>query len=141
MPGDAARGKDVFYNPDRAQCYRCHVVNGEGKNVGPDLSKIGQKGSKENLFDSILNPSAAIAPEYKVWILSSFEEGTLSGFLKSDTAEAIELMDSAGVTARLDPKDIVERTESTASLMPTGLSSALTAQELADVVAFLQTLK
>ena len=141
MPGDAARGKDVFYNPDRAQCYRCHVINGEGKNVGPDLSKIGQKASKENLFDSILNPSATIAPEYKVWILSSFEEGTLSGFLKTDTPEAIELMDSAGVTARLDPKDILERTESTASLMPTGLSSALTAQELADVVAFLQTLK
>ncbi|MCC6793922.1 MAG: HEAT repeat domain-containing protein [Candidatus Hydrogenedentes bacterium] len=141
LPGDPARGKDVFYNPDRAQCYRCHVINGEGKNVGPDLSKIGQKASKENLFDSILNPSAAIAPEYKVWILSSFEEGTLSGFLKTDTAETVELMDSAGVTARLDPKDILERTESTASLMPTGLSSALTAQELADVVAFLQTLK
>ncbi|MCC6155467.1 MAG: HEAT repeat domain-containing protein [Candidatus Hydrogenedentes bacterium] len=141
MPGDAARGKDVFYNPDRAQCYRCHVINGEGKNVGPDLSKIGQKASKENLFDSILNPSAAIAPEYKVWILSSFEEGTLSGFLKTDTPDVIELMDSAGVTARLDPKDILERAESTASLMPTGLSSALTAQELADVVAFLQTLK
>ncbi|NUM55664.1 MAG: HEAT repeat domain-containing protein [Candidatus Hydrogenedentes bacterium] len=141
MSGDPARGKETFFSPDRAQCYRCHVINGEGKAVGPDLSKIGQKASKENLFDSILNPSAAIAPEYKVWIVTSFEEGALSGFIKSDTPEAVELMDSAGNTIRLDPKDITERSESSASLMPNGLTAALTAQELADVVAYLLTLK
>ncbi len=141
MTGDPARGRETFFSPDRAQCYRCHVINGEGKLVGPDLSKIGQKASKENLFDSILNPSAAVAPEYKVWIVNSFEEGALSGFVKSDTADAVEMMDSAGNTIRLNPKDILDRTESSASLMPTGLSAALTAQELADIVAYLQSLK
>lgn len=141
MSGDPARGKDAFFNPDRAQCYRCHVINGEGKPVGPDLSRIGQKASKENLFDSILNPSAAIAPEYKVWIVTSFEEGALSGFIRSETPDAVELMDSAGNTVRLNANDVLERAESSASLMPNGLTAALTAQELADIVAYLQTLK
>lgn len=141
MQGDSARGREVFFSPDRAQCYRCHVVNGEGKNVGPDLSKIGQKASKENLFESILNPSAAIAPEYKVWILSTLEEGALSGFIRSESADTVELMDSAGTSYHISTKDILEKSPSQASLMPNGLTAALTAQELCDLVAFLQELK
>jgi len=141
MAGDPVRGKAVFFSPDRAQCHRCHVVNGEGKLVGPDLSKIGQKASKENLYESILNPSAAVSPEYKVWILSTFEEGALSGFIRAESAQSVELMDSAGTVVSLKPDDILERTASSASLMPNGLTAALSAQELADLVAYMLTLK
>ena len=50
-----------------AQCLRCHTVRGVGGNIGPDLSMIGKKASKENLFESILQPSKAIADQYLQW--------------------------------------------------------------------------
>jgi putative heme-binding domain-containing protein len=141
MPGDASRGKAAFFSDQRAQCGRCHVVNGEGKGVGPDLSVIGQKLSRQSFFESILNPSAAVAPEYKVWVLNTEDEGYLTGFIRSETAEAVELMDSNGNAVRINPASIIDRTPSDASLMPNGLTAALTAQELADIVAYLESLR
>ena len=49
------------------QCLRCHTVRGVGGNIGPDLSMIGKKASRENLFESILLPSKAIADQYLQW--------------------------------------------------------------------------
>ena len=50
-----------------AQCLKCHTVRGIGGQVGPDLSMIGKKASRENLFESILLPSKAIADQYVQW--------------------------------------------------------------------------
>ncbi|GMU93066.1 MAG: hypothetical protein AMXMBFR4_21240 [Candidatus Hydrogenedentota bacterium] len=141
MNGDPVRGKAVFFSEQRAQCARCHMVNGEGKSVGPDLSVIGQKLSRQSLYESILNPSAAVAPEYKVWVLNTEEEGFLTGFIRSESPDSVELMDSNGTAVRIDPAQITERVPSQASLMPNGLSAALTAQELADIVAYLESLR
>ena len=59
--GDPENGKKVFSN---STCAQCHVVNSEGVNYGPNLSKIGDKLSKRGLYLAILDPSAGISPTY-----------------------------------------------------------------------------
>lgn len=141
MTGDPVRGREVFFQAGASQCYQCHLVQGEGGKVGPDLSVIGQKLSKEALLESILNPSAAISHEYEVWLLRTEWEGFVSGILHSETADAVELLDATGATTRIETKDILERRKSTTSLMPTGLVAGLSVEELTNLVAYLGTLK
>ncbi len=141
MKGDALRGRAIFFSEERSQCYQCHMVAGEGKKVGPDLSKIGEKYGKDGLFESILNPSAAISPEYHVWIVETRSRDVLTGYLRKDAPEGIELVDSTGAAAVIPAADIVERYKSEMSLMPNGLAAGMTAQELVDVAAFLESLK
>ena len=117
------------------------MIAGEGKKVGPDLSKIGEKYGKDGLFESILNPSAAISPEYHVWIVETKKRDVLTGYLRKDAPDGIELIDSTGAAQAIAAADIADRYQSEMSLMPNGLAAGMTAQELVDVAAFLESLK
>jgi putative heme-binding domain-containing protein len=141
MKGDVPRGKTTFHSTDGPQCHRCHKIAGEGRDVGPDLSRIGGKLAREALLESILNPSAAVSHEYQVWLVRTKSQGYLDGYIRSETQDSMELVDSNGNTIRIQVSDIVSRTRSATSLMPTGLSSGMTTQQLVDLVAYLSTLK
>jgi putative membrane-bound dehydrogenase-like protein len=138
MPGDAARGHAVFFSPEKAECSRCHRVGEEGREVGPNLTQIGAKYGREGLLESILNPSAAISHEYQVHIVETGSEGFVSGFIRSENADGFELMDAAGNTLRVLRADVESMRKSAVSLMPTGLTAALTTQDLVDLVAYLE---
>jgi putative membrane-bound dehydrogenase-like protein len=136
--GDAAAGRRVFEN--EAACATCHSVGGQ-KKLGPDLSAIGEKFGKQALLDAILNPSEAIAPEYQVWVLATKDRGDVSGLIASDTSDAVIVNVSATEQIRLKPSDIVSRRPYRASIMPEGLLSNLTSQQIADLLEYLATLK
>ncbi len=140
LTGDAERGHGIFFSEERSQCYRCHVVHGEGKAVGPNLSNIGTKYGPDGLLESILNPSAAISHEFIVWVVET-KRDVFTGYIRKDTAEGVELMDSNGTIIPIPARDITDRYKSALSLMPNGLAAGMTAQELADVVAFLYAQK
>ncbi len=59
--GDGGRGRDLFFNNQAAQCARCHAVGGSGGRVGPDLSDIGRRASRDHILQSLVEPSAKIA--------------------------------------------------------------------------------
>ena len=59
-PGDAFRGRALFFDPAGPRCYACHQVGKEGEKVGPDLTDVGAKYGKRFLVESILEPSRAI---------------------------------------------------------------------------------
>ena len=92
-------------------------------------------------YSGILNPSAAISHEFVVWIVDTNKGDVLTGYLRKDAADSIELVDSTGNVIALPSTDIAGRYKSNMSLMPNGLAAGMTAQELADVVAFLESLK
>ncbi|HEV2293382.1 MAG TPA: PVC-type heme-binding CxxCH protein [Tepidisphaeraceae bacterium] len=138
MKGDAARGRAVFFG-NTAGCAKCHQFNGEGKNVGPDLSAIRTKFGRPELLDSILNPSAAIAFGYEAWIVKTKHNDVYSGFILADSAENFVLKDSSGEQRTIPAKDIALRKRQTISVMPDNVALGLNAQELADLAEFLQT--
>jgi putative membrane-bound dehydrogenase-like protein len=138
MKGDASRGRAVFFG-NTAGCAKCHRFGAEGKDVGPDLSAIRTKFGRPELLDAILNPSAAIAFGYESWIVKTKQNDVHAGFVVADNADNVVIKDSAGEQRTIPAKDVTLRKKQTMSVMPDNVALGLNAQELADLVEFLQT--
>jgi putative membrane-bound dehydrogenase-like protein len=142
--GDAKRGEAVFKASamSEAQCLKCHTVGGVGGNIGPDLSMIGKKGSKENLYDSLLTPSKAIADQYLQWSVETLDGKPITGLLVAETAAGLTLRDANGKDHTFATKDLEgPKRKSAVSLMPDSLVAALTEDDLIDLVEYMMTLK
>jgi len=141
--GNAEKGKEIFTASlkGNTQCARCHTVRGVGGNIGPDLSMIGKKGSKENLFESILQPSKAIADQYLQWQIENTAGQKILGLIMEEGPAGVTIRDANGKDTKIAKGDIESKTKSTTSIMPEDLVKAFTEDELIDVVAYLFTLK
>ncbi|MDA1200574.1 MAG: c-type cytochrome [Planctomycetota bacterium] len=137
--GDPKRGREVFAGA--GTCAKCHVVNGEGKAIGPDLSGIGAKLPAVALYEAILAPSAAISHAYETWTAISDDGRSFSGLLISKTDEATVLRGADGIDVSLVTAEIEDLVRQPISLMPADLATVLSERELVDLVAWLGTLK
>ena len=140
-PGDPVAGKRIFADEERTTCTKCHAVGDLGADVGPNLGKIGEKLSRQSLFESILDPNAAISHEYKAWNIDTKDGDFYTGYIRSEDNGIVQLVDSNGIIRRIPLSNIDAREESPLSVMPSGLAAALTVEELVDMVAYLETLK
>jgi putative membrane-bound dehydrogenase-like protein len=142
--GDASRGKAVWNASltGAAQCAKCHMTRGVGGQVGPDLSMIGKKASRENLYESLLQPSKAIADQYVQHQVVTTSEVTVTGLLMGETPDSITLRDANGKDTTIPKKEVAgEVRKLKTSIMPEDIIAALTEDELVDLVAYLETLK
>src|SRR5204862_1790289 len=119
--GDAARGRTLFNNEQRAACVKCHTVDGAGTKAGPDLYAAGDKFPRRELIAAVLEPSASIAVGYGTTIVETKTGDEHQGILKQATADWIELMGADSKIARIATRDIQTQRGSTVSLMPEGL--------------------
>jgi putative membrane-bound dehydrogenase-like protein len=139
MKGNAGNGAMVFAK--QGTCAKCHQVNGEGKNVGPDLSEIGKKLAREAVYESILYPSASIAHSYETYVVETKAGTSASGLLVSKSADEISIKDAEAIVRTFKTSEVESVTRSPISLMPADLHQAMTTQELVDVVEYLLTLR
>jgi putative heme-binding domain-containing protein len=139
-PGDPARGRELFFDEKLTKCSACHKVGGRGGDVGPDLSSIGGKFGRPHLIESLLEPSRQIVEGYRTTLLRTVDGQVHAGIVKQQSQEQIALVDSSGKRIDLATADIEERKDSPLSLMPTGVTDQLTADQFTDVVAYLETL-
>ena len=137
--GNAANGKNVFAK--QGTCAKCHTVNGEGKNVGPDLSEIGKKLAKDAIYESILYPSASILHNYETYVVETKQGTTANGLLVSRTPEEISIKDAEAIVRTFKTAEVESVTRSPISLMPADLHQLMTTQEMVDVVEYLLTLR
>jgi putative heme-binding domain-containing protein len=138
MRGQASRGATAF---EKATCITCHQVRGKGTAFGPDLSEIGDKLPVEGLYEAILYPSNAISHGFAAVSIATRSGDVLAGFITSETDEKITLAMIGGLSRDIAPNNIKTRTELDQSLMPPGLAALLQPRELADLVAYLRSLK
>jgi putative membrane-bound dehydrogenase-like protein len=138
LKGDATKGQAMFM---QAGCVACHQVKGQFINFGPDLTQIGNKLSQDGLFTAILYPSAAVEHSFGGISITTKEGQTAMGYVISETAEEITLRINGGATMAVKKSSIVKKDELKDSLMPPGLAAAIGPQGLADLVAWLMTLK
>jgi putative membrane-bound dehydrogenase-like protein len=141
--GDATRGKQLIAASAKndMQCLKCHTIQGAGGQIGPDLSVIGKKASKENLLESILLPSKAIADQYLTWQIETKKGLSLTGLIVEETPTTITLRDGNGKDTKIDKNDIDSREKSPKSLMPEDLLAYMTEDDVVDIVAYLFELK
>ena len=137
--GNASAGKAVFAGA--GTCAKCHVVAGVGKAVGPDLSGIGAKLSKQALYESILAPSAAISHNYESYTLLTEDGRVVTGLLVSQTDKQVVLKTAEGVDVTTPTAAIDELARQPISLMPADIAVALTPEQLVDLVTWLETLR
>jgi putative membrane-bound dehydrogenase-like protein len=135
--GDLARGQRVF-NSERAGCVACHQIGYGGGRIGPDLTRIGQVRGDSDLLESIIYPSVSFARGYEPVVVRTTTGDFLSGVQRTDDGEEIVVADATGKETRVSRRAIADMQPGTVSLMPAGLGEILTAQELADLVAFLR---
>jgi putative membrane-bound dehydrogenase-like protein len=138
LKGDATKGQAMFM---QAGCVACHQVKGQFINFGPDLSQIGNKLSQDGLFTAVLYPSAAVEHSFGGLSITTKEGQTAMGYIISETADELTMRINGGATMAIKKSSIVKKDELKDSLMPPGLAAAIGPQGLADLVAWLMTLK
>ena len=139
MKGNIGNGQKLFATTGK--CNTCHIVNGEGKEVGPNLSEIGAKLSRQALFESIIFPSAGISHNYESWTIVLHNGTTQTGIIISEDAEKLSLKGNDAIVRTFPVKEIDERTKQKISLMPADLAKIISTEEMADIVEYLTTLK
>ena len=137
--GDPEHGRTLFFS--KAQCAGCHQVDREGKQIGPDLTEIGSKLSKEVLYTSILDPSAAISHNYENHEVVTVDGKIEKGILLSRDTTGTTLKDAEGIVRSFSHAEIESFRKLPLSLMPDGIEKKLTVRELIDLVQFLASLK
>lgn len=131
--GDAEKGHELFSN----LCITCHVISGDGSEVGPDLTDIFRK-SGETLLHDVLDPNAAVKTEFLSFTAETTDGEMTTGLLISETEEFVTFREAGGKNTTLPRRQIERLTSSGLSLMPEELESGLTQQDMANLIAFLQ---
>ena len=141
LDSDLTRGRKLFHDSTVVQCRSCHRIDGKGTELGPDLDAIGKKYDRPKLLESILQPSLQIDPKYTTQLVETISGTVHSGLLVQRDDKAIVLRDAQNKTHRIESKDIEGVYAQTKSLMPDLLLRDFTAQQVADLLAYLSSLK
>ena len=137
LTGDVERGRTLYFSTDGLQCRNCHQVRGQGKAVGPELSEIGKKLMPAQLLQSILEPSAAIDPKFVTHLVETKDGRVFTGVLLERNTAGLTLKDAQANEVHIAQADIEFNAPQQRSLMPELQLQDLTAQQVADLVAFL----
>ncbi len=139
--GVARRGLVVF-TAAKSACVSCHKVAGHGGDVGPDLSQIGKLRKPAELVESLLWPNRKVEDKYRTHVVLTDAGKQYRGYVVERTETTVSLADPTTPAAepiRIAVADIDEETKG-GSLMPSNLTSAMTEQQVADLVRFLSSL-
>lgn len=128
-------GRKVFART----CQQCHILYGEGAQIGPDLTG-SNRANLEYVLTNVIDPSALIAREYKMNVVVMTDGRVLTGMIVERTGDRLTLQ-TVNERLTLVEADIDELVESTVSMMPEGQFDALSAEEVRDLVAYLATKK
>jgi len=137
--GSVVDGRNIFQYNSTVQCVRCHIVGGEGTNVGPNLKGVASRLTREQLLQALIEPSARIAPGYGTtnFVLTDGQE--VSGSIISETADEIQLKTNDAEPLRIKVSRVKSRENMPSGMPPMG--SLMSKREIRDMVEYLSSLK
>ncbi len=138
--GNAERGKKIFYEREDVACLRCHAINGQGGNVGPDLNGIAAKRARDYLLESVALPNRQIAAGFENIVVRLKNQSAVAGLVKSEDKDELVLNSPEDGIVKIKKGDIENR-ERGLSPMPEGMANVLTKSDLRDLIEFLASLK
>jgi putative heme-binding domain-containing protein len=118
-------------------CAVCHRKGIEGRDVGPNLATV-QSWASEQILTNILDPNREVSPNFLLYTVELNDGRTLAGLITNETATSIALKGADGIEQNVARSEVKSLKSTGMSLMPEGLEAALTPQQVADVMAFLQ---
>lgn len=136
--GDVRRGHEVFLGK-KASCINCHTLGYQGGRLGPDLTNIGKVRNERDLLEAIIFPSASFVRGYEPVVVELEDGRIVTGIIARENREEIVLAIDHQKTQHIARADIAEIHPAQVSLMPQGMATVLTRQELMDLLAFLKS--
>jgi cytochrome c oxidase cbb3-type subunit 3 len=144
--GDAARGKELFYG--NAACGTCHMVNGKGGRLGPDLTTTGASRSVEYLTESVRVPSRRLAQglaeplkdfaqEYEKATVVTADATLVQGVILNEDSFTVQMLDRSERLLMFEKAKLRSFQKSRESLMPAYDEKTLPEKDLKDLIAFL----
>jgi quinoprotein glucose dehydrogenase len=137
--GNAQAGRRFFLTNSATECIRCHSVGGQGGEVGPNLSNIGNILTREQILQAMIEPSARLSPGYGMVVLTLKDGQTAAGVLTSESDHELILKTSEAEPLKIASSRIAKRENVPSSMPPMG--AIMTKREIRDVVEFLSGLK
>ena len=136
LVGNPDQGKEWFSQ----RCSTCHMLEGIGKPVGPDLLELTDK-SPESLMISIIDPNRAVLDQYTVYEIETQDGRSLSGAISEESKAGISYKNANGDLETI-AQDVIQSIRATGlSLMPEGLEAGMKHQDMADLTAFIAQAK
>jgi len=135
--GDAASGERIF----RANCSSCHVVNGRGGHLGPDLSRIGSARPRAGMLAKIRGTSAFIRPGYEPVTLVTRSGERIRGVRKNEDEFSVQIMDTRERLQGYLKANLTEYTTDKQSVMPAYGPDRLNDRDLDDLLRYLTSLR
>lgn len=147
--GNAKHGETIFFGD--GNCSLCHMVNGRGGRVGPELSRAGAARSRAYLVESIREPSKQLTHNRNFAGSSTFnydtvtvvtrDGRTITGVPLNEDTFSVQLMDRDEKLYSFLKRDLKSYTREPKSIMPAYKPDVLSDHDLQDLVAYLQTLR
>jgi putative membrane-bound dehydrogenase-like protein len=136
LEGKREQGKLVF----KKTCSACHRLENEGTQVGEDLSAIRNRGMAAVLLN-ILDPNREVKPQFHTYVANTSDGRVITGMIQTETANNLIIRRVDGTTVELRRGDIDELQSTGLSFMPEGLEKQVTLQQMADLLAYLESIR
>lgn len=144
--GDAEHGKELFYGD--ANCSGCHMVQGKGGRLGPNLSAVGGIRTADYIAESVRQPSRRLAQglleatkefpqEYESVRVVTSEGREIKGVALNEDSFSVQLMDASEQVYLFEKDKLRSFTKSRTSMMPAYDTHLLSDKDLQDIVAYL----
>ena len=144
--GNAGHGKDLFYGD--ANCSLCHMVEGKGGRLGPELTAVGGSRTREAIIDSVRNPSRRLAwglteptkefpQEYESITAVTADGKQVKGVTLNEDSFSVQVMDTSEQIHLLEKNKLRSFEKSRQSAMPVYGTDILSDKDLGDIVAYL----
>ena len=144
--GNAAHGKDLFYGD--GNCSSCHMVEGKGGRLGPDLSSVGTSRTVESIVESVRNPSQRLAwgltestkefaQEYETVTVVTAVGKQIKGVTLNEDQFSLQMMDTSERIHLFEKDKLRSIAKTRQSMMPAYNPTILTDPDLHDIVAYL----
>lgn len=134
---DRERGRLVFLSGSQGGCAACHRLDGLGHPIGPDLTPLRDRPDAVAVLQSILQPSANVAPRYECFSITTTDGKVQTLFRIGESDGKGTYLDLDGKTVTINIEEIANRVALPRSIMPEGIASRLTDRELRDLLFYL----
>jgi len=137
--GDASRGAAVFSDAKLA-CLSCHKIGAHGGTVGPDLSAVAKDRPLNHIIESVLWPKREVKPEFTTWQILTMDGEIVTGYKADATDQSVTLRDPASGKLTSIAIDEIDEEMVGSTVMPDGLTAAMTRQQQLDLICFMSDL-
>jgi putative heme-binding domain-containing protein len=133
-----ARGREIFAS---VQCATCHLFNGGGGNVGPDLTAVAQRFQRRDILEAIVDPSKVISEQYASYVFTLNNGETYVGQVANESNYHYDVIIDPvrGERRQVGKTSLKSKAINPVSLMPPGLINVLTKDEVLDLLAYIES--